>query len=96
MKTIQQRLQSRISRRRNFIRYEEEVLATMKQQRRNVRNCSDLFGVKFPTDDLIEKINGVRDELKGLADDQRLDKRIKQVLSEQDSIRRFYGLLDLA
>lgn len=96
MKTLHQRLQSRISRRRNFIRREEDVLAALKQQRRNIRLAASLMGIEIDMDGINEEIDDLRGELRMLSDDQRLDKKLKSVITEQDTLRRFYDLPNLS
>lgn len=88
MKTLHQRLQSRISKRRNFIRAEEETLNTLKTQRIVCRklladlSLEDSFGLSG----LNEEIYTLRNELKGLADDQRLDKQLKNLITYHESL----------
>ena len=83
MKTIQQRLQSRISRRSTAIRHVEADVALLKRQRQTARDLD----MGFLTDGTVENINDTlydaRILIKGLADDQRLDKQLKNVLGNE-------------
>jgi translation initiation factor 2 alpha subunit (eIF-2alpha) len=89
MKTIDQRLQSRISKRRNFIRFMEEDVAYKKASRHAIR------GLELDFDHVIhslnEKIHEERKTLKQLADDQKLDKQLKNIMLERAQL---YGIRD--
>lgn len=91
MKTITQRLQSRISKRRNAIRCIEEDVAILKIQRHATREL-DLgdFGANIIAN-LNETLRDAREFVKNLADDQKLDKRLKNIVLERAQL---YGIHD--
>lgn len=90
-KTIQQRLQSRIAKRRNFIRFMEEDMAGNKSSRTFIR---ELDGFSHVVTSLTEKIAEQRVALKTLAEDQKLDKAIGRIVLGLSQQRRHYGLSD--
>lgn len=92
-KTIQQRLQSRIAKRRNLIRAVEEEVAMVSQQRRFMREDGALRddpGYVFISNEAFEG----RKFIKGLAADQKLDKQLSNLVTLTNSTRRHYGLSD--
>lgn len=90
MKTIEQRLQSRISKRRNFIRTIEQDVAMLKSRRKAIRDLD--LGFDSVVYSLSNDIFGGKVLIRQLADDQRLDKRLKVLVGEIESNRRFYDL----
>lgn len=92
MKTIQQRLQSRISKRRNAIRFIEEDIATAKATRAIAVGLASIFDSDVNITELNHEIYTNRQIVKAMADDQRLDKRIKQVINTVNDTRRFYDM----
>lgn len=72
MKTIHQRLQSRISHRRNAIRVVETDVAIMSRRR------SEFLEAGF---DMTETFHGARRLIRELAADQKLDKQLANVLT---------------
>lgn len=92
MKTIDQRLQSRISKRRNFIRFMEEDVAYKKASRHAIRGLDlDFDHIPHVIHSLNEKIHEGRKTLKQLADDQKLDKQLKNIMLERAQL---YGIRD--
>ena len=91
MKTITQRLQSRISKRRNVIRQVEQDVAVLKTQRHMIRelNLGD-YGYSVVAN-LNETLRDAREFVKNLADDQKLDKRLKNIVLERAQL---YGIHD--
>ena len=81
-KTIEQRLQSRLSKRRNAIRRVEYDIEELQLKRALVRACTRMYDY-FPNFlgcsevELNHKIKNLRDIAKDMADDQRLDKTLK-------------------
>ena len=76
MKSIHSRLQSRLSLRRNFIHQVEEDVALLVNTRRLLRVAFDMEGEAIFRD----QINYHRATIKALADDQRLDKQLKNIV----------------
>ena len=91
-KTIEQRLQSRISRRRNFIRFMEDSVAGDKASRLVIKELD--LGFEHVADSLSKKIAESKRLISGLADDQRLDKALKNMVVMVNTNRRHYGLSD--
>lgn len=94
MKTIQQRLQSRISLRRNSIRAVESSIQSLRQQRTFVRKMLDGESNDF-LDGLSEELYMQRELVKALADDQKLDKALKNLVTGVNVERRYYELTEL-
>jgi hypothetical protein len=92
MKTIQQRLQSRIAKRRNFIRFVEDDMAGNKESRAAVRALD--LGFDHVCDSLTVKIAEQRRTIKILAEDQKLDKALSRIVLGVNQNRRYYGLSD--
>lgn len=91
MKTIQQRLQSRISKRRNFIRFVEEDIRELKAVRKGAYLLSELFGYEYDSEQRIhidETIYKQRQIANRLAEDQKLDKRLKGIVGTINWTRR--------
>lgn len=89
MKSIQQRLQSRISRRRNAIRAVEQDVSVMVTRKRAMREMG------FTRDNEVmyivnETITEARGIVKVMANDQRLDKQLASVVygSDMNRLRR--------
>lgn len=95
MKTIQQRLQSRISKRRNAIRKVESDVSLLVSEGRAMR------ALDYDRDDygyigVVESIREGKHLIRHLADDQKLDKRIKNVITQINCERQhFYELPEL-
>ena len=88
MKSIHSRLQSRLSLRRNFIHQVEEDVAMLVNTRRHLRAAFDMEG---DADILRDQINYHRATIKALAEDQRLDKQLKNiVVSDERQWRNIY------
>lgn len=75
MKSIHSRLQSRLSLRRNFIRLVEEDVAVLVAARRGLRDMGYDIG-----EHIYQSISNCRATIKSLADDQRLDKELKNIV----------------
>lgn len=91
MKTIPQRLQSRISKRRNLIRHVENDVAVMKTQRHTIRSLDigpDAYGIMS---ELGFGISNGRKLVSELADDQKLDKQLSFILTRQERQFRYLG-----
>jgi hypothetical protein len=80
LKTIQQRLQSRISSRRNFIRQVEADVVTTKFYFRN--------SVGEKRHELRQEVAAMKANVRMLADDQRLDKTLYARLIEDNRWER--------
>lgn len=91
MKTIPQRLQSRISKRRNLIRHVENDVAVMKTQRHTIRSLDigpEAYGILC---DLGFGISDGRKLVSELADDQKLDKQLSGMLTAAQQRVRYMG-----
>jgi hypothetical protein len=92
MKTIQQRLQSRISKRRNFIRFVEENVADDKASRHAIRVLDLDFD--HVCESLSENIINGKKIIREAAADQKLDKQLAGIVLGLSQRRRHYGLSD--
>jgi hypothetical protein len=92
MKTIESRLQSRISRRRNVIRDAEDEVSMLVQRRKWLQEDGDAPYAEhaFVTDSVKEG----RKFISTLADDQKLDKKLKIIVGAYSYNRRLYGIGD--
>lgn len=96
MKTIQQRLQSRISRRRNVIRECEEEVSMLVQQRRWLREegtgeeGADVRDFRY----LNAEVREAKQFIASMADNQKLDKQLAGIVLGLSQTRRHYGLSD--
>lgn len=91
--SIQSRLQSRISKRRNTIRMIEEDVFELK----NTRKVLDSIGYDRDEEPLMSVREGIfqgRKLVNELAEDQRLDKALKNIVTLTNANRRYYGLSD--
>jgi ribosomal protein L19E len=79
MKTIRQRLQSRISLRRNTIRSFENDVEAIKEI------------IRLGVDGLVGDLRCIREVLKVLRDEQKLDKILYVRLLQDEAVARFYG-----
>jgi hypothetical protein len=82
MKTIRQRLQSRISLRRNTIRELEADLVCLKQYKYHMNYIKDA-------------ISDYKEEIAFLALDQKLDRQLYAMLIEQDRNNRYFNDLSI-
>lgn len=84
-KTTHAQLQSRISLRRNFITKMENEILRLKHVRSTLK---DLFGNTYSTPVTNKEIGALRSQIRTVANDQKLDKRLmKLVLIEEGCIR---------
>lgn len=89
---IHSRLQSRISKRRNLIRQVETDVAVLKVRRREVAQIADSFSNgQEVLHAFNENLRDARRFVNELADDQRLDKRLKNMIVANDRHIRFFG-----
>lgn len=91
--SIQRRLQSRISKRRNAIYRIEQDVALMVTNKRAMRDAGidrDDYGYTG----VVEGINEGKHLIKYLASDQKLDKQLASIVLGLSQQRRHYGLSD--
>lgn len=79
MKTIHQRLQSRISKRRNFIHHCEVEVAIIKARRQAIADID--LGFEEIVDNLSDQLGQARGIVRELAGDQKLDKQLLNTLT---------------